>query len=369
MFQGGAGDHTGAQSGTHQQHHQVRHHHGHHNIPQQQAGGAAVSPNIAQPALGFSPMAMFSQLGNLHQGFSNFGGFGGGGFGGFDLQSLKPKLQQFKSQFKTMIPAYQSQLAHINVMLCHNRTQKLEAFYRECGTSERHCEWEQKRSILTKRSQTYVADESVVEDAPPSVESEHVCYSTNHVCVGNTETCISERNCDAAMKIREVVKENSKTSAIMSISHINNCHMESQAITDSSKMSQMFFGVGFATYDESGQNLECRSVRASDFKLIFLWKNTSEALTGPGVCQTPPDQDRKSVQLDDVETLKEVVSWPKQCKTLASKDGGFQLKSFMNTHVPNSHYTSFFQPPFNFADNFEPQLSSNGMVVTGTVNA
>lgn len=41
-------------------------------------------------------------------------------------------------------------------------------------------------------------------------------------------------------------------------------------------MPQMLYAVGFATYDEAGDKLECRHPKASDFKLVFLWKNTTE---------------------------------------------------------------------------------------------
>lgn len=47
-------------------------------------------------------------------------------------------------------------------------------------------------------------------------------------------------------------------------------------MTDGSKMPQMLYAVGFATYDEAGTSLECRHPKASDFKLVFLWKNTTE---------------------------------------------------------------------------------------------
>ncbi|CAL8131450.1 unnamed protein product [Orchesella dallaii] len=233
-------------------------------------------------------------------------------------------------------------------------------FYDQCGTAVRHCEW----ANAAKVGKKFV---TVEEDDAASPSMKQVCFVSKHVCVGNTETCVSSRDCDVAMKITEVTREGGKHSTVVSVSHINNCEMESQSVTDVSRTSQMLFGIGFATYDAEGK-VECRPPKASDFKLVFLWKNSSSELTGKGSCKPLEEKDVwKSLKTYDHDLMQAFQNWPKVCKSAAADEGSFNFKNFLEKQTPTIHFTSFFAPPFDFAANYETQFSSNGMVISGTV--
>lgn len=211
----------------------------------------------------------------------------------------------------------------------------MTSFYENCGATTRHCSWEtqtpQSKPHGTSRVQLHFNghrntfnDQNNMGQMPldatnqsphQQAEVKQVCTISKNICVGNTETCVSNHNCDVAMRITETSTEGTPEASVQSIHYLNNCgigkiltsptshpshpqvlvhwvEMPTSCfklldVTDGSKMPQMFFGIGFATYGETG-NLECRTPKASDFKLIFLWKNASMDLEDPskGICRS-----------------------------------------------------------------------------------
>ncbi|ODN01336.1 hypothetical protein Ocin01_05350 [Orchesella cincta] len=306
--------------------HHHQHHFQHHQQPMQ---------NIMQAMQG----------GNHHHGMQ--GGFAGG----LNFQPLKQVFSKFSASANTMnMVAPQRVLAYLPL------TRK--SFYDQCGTAVRHCEW----ANAAKVGKKFV---TVEEDETTTPTMKQVCMISKHICIGNTETCVSTKDCDAAMKITEITREGTKHSVIGSVSHLNNCDMESQSVADASKKPQMLFGIGFATYDAEGAKIECRAPKASDFKLVFLWKNSTEA---EGTCKPLQESEVwKSLKTYDHDIMHAARSWPTVCKSVGAEEKSFNLKNFLEKHTPTIHYTSFFTPPFEFTKNYEPQFSSNGMVISGTV--
>jgi len=229
-----------------------------------------------------------------------------------------------------------------------------------------------KSRIMSKFSRAYHNENDEVEEVQPEKPKiERFCNIHKIICVGNTEHCVSKEDCDVAMRITEKSVEGSpKETKILAVSELNRCHWDGLSNGDDLTMGQRYVGLGFATYD-ANQQLKCRSLKASDFKLIFLQKNIPAEIEGDSVsvCKRRAANDTKNVKNVSHFLAREIETWPALCKSLegTEEEGAFNLKSFLKNHVAAAKYTKFFSPPFDFSDKLEYNTSANGMMITGTV--